>query len=88
VPANERPRTILPRGAKKYATDRVARDIDVELLQDGVKSLDAPAAIIHTEQGAELEYDALLLAPGARSQPASSMRLRSTIATSTNSSTG
>jgi sulfide:quinone oxidoreductase len=55
-------------GARRYALDEIARDIDVDLLHDGFKWLDPAGSVVHTEQGAQLEYDALLLALGARLQ--------------------
>jgi sulfide:quinone oxidoreductase len=58
------------RGAEHYPLDEIVRDIGVELVPDGFKWLDAPAAVVHTEHGRELAYDALLLAMGARLHPA------------------
>jgi sulfide:quinone oxidoreductase len=57
-------------GAQRYPLDEIVRDIGAELVPDGFKWLDAPAAVVHTEQGKELAYDALLLAMGARLHPA------------------
>jgi sulfide:quinone oxidoreductase len=56
-------------GARRYGLDQIARDIDVELLQDGFRWLEPAASVVHTERGATLEYDALLLALGARLKP-------------------
>ena len=56
--------------AHSYPLADLARDIGVELLQDRFKSLDAGQSIVHTEQGRELSFDALLLATGARLRPA------------------
>ncbi len=58
------------RGAQRYPLDEIARDIGIELVRDGFKWLDAPAAVVHTEQGKQLAYDAMLLAMGARLHPA------------------
>jgi sulfide:quinone oxidoreductase len=57
-------------GARHYSLEDIARDIGVELKQDSFKWLDAPAAVVHTERGEALSYDALLLAMGARLHPA------------------
>jgi sulfide:quinone oxidoreductase len=57
------------RVAERYQIGEVARDIGVELSVDRFRSLDAPGRIVHTEAGEQLEYDALLLALGARAQP-------------------
>jgi sulfide:quinone oxidoreductase len=56
--------------ARVYPLGDIARDIGVELVQDAFKSLDAESSAVHTEQGATLNYDALLLAMGARLRPA------------------
>jgi sulfide:quinone oxidoreductase len=58
------------RGAERYRLDAIARDIGAELISDSFKWLDAGAAIVHTAQGEQLGYDALLLAMGARLHPA------------------
>jgi sulfide:quinone oxidoreductase len=57
------------RVAERYPIDKIARDIGVELLTDSLKSLDAPGRLVLTEAGAQLGYDALLLALGARPRP-------------------
>jgi sulfide:quinone oxidoreductase len=56
--------------ARVYPLDEIARDIGVELVRDAFQSLDAGGSAVHTEQGASLNYDALLLAMGARLRPA------------------
>ena len=56
--------------AQTYPLADLARDIGVDLVQDRFKSLDAAMSVVHTEQGKELSYDALLLATGARLRPA------------------
>jgi sulfide:quinone oxidoreductase len=58
------------RAARVYPLDEIARDIGVEFMQDAFKSLDAASSAVHTEQGATVTYDALLLAMGARLRPA------------------
>jgi len=52
--------------ARHYPLDRIAADIGAELRSDSFKWLDAESRSVHTELGAELRYDALLLALGAR----------------------
>lgn len=56
--------------ARRYPLDEIARDIGVERYQDGFKRLDPRSSAVHTEGGHSLEYDALLLAMGARLRPA------------------
>ncbi len=56
--------------ARRYSLEDISRDIGVELVQDSFKWLDAQQSIVHTEGGATLGYDALLLAMGARLSPA------------------
>lgn len=55
--------------ARRYPLDEIARDIGVELEQDALRRLDPGRRIVHTEGGAELSYDAVLLALGARLRP-------------------
>jgi sulfide:quinone oxidoreductase len=57
------------RTAERYPLGEVAQEIGVQLRSDSFASLDAAARIVHTEGGDALEYDALLLALGARPQP-------------------
>lgn len=56
--------------ASTYRLEGITRDIGAELFQDAFKRLDADRSVVHTEGGRELEYDALLLAIGARLGPA------------------
>ena len=56
--------------AKTYQVEEIARDIGAGFVSDAFNRLDAERSILHTEQGAELEYDALLLALGVRLRPA------------------
>jgi sulfide:quinone oxidoreductase len=56
--------------ARRYPLEEIARDIDAELIQDAFKWLDPTNSVVHTENGRELGYDALLLALGARLRPA------------------
>ncbi len=56
--------------AQTWPLADLAREIGVALVQDRLKSLDAAASAVHTEQGSKLSYDALLIATGARLRPA------------------
>jgi sulfide:quinone oxidoreductase len=56
--------------ARTYALDEIARDLDLALVRDGFKWLDASRSVVHTEQGKQVRYDALLLAMGAQLRPA------------------
>lgn len=56
--------------ASAYPLEEFARDIGADLIVDAFKQLDGTRSVVHTEGGAELEYDALLLAIGARVGPA------------------
>jgi sulfide:quinone oxidoreductase len=56
--------------AKTYSLEEIARDLGAELIPDALTRLDGDRSIVHTEGGAELEYDALLLAIGAHLGPA------------------
>jgi sulfide:quinone oxidoreductase len=55
--------------AQRYPLERIARDVQAELVRDAFGWVDADARIAHTESGAELPYDALLIAIGARARP-------------------
>jgi sulfide:quinone oxidoreductase len=52
--------------ARRYPLNEIAHDIGAELKQDAFKWLDRESSLVHTENGDELSYDALLLALGAR----------------------
>jgi sulfide:quinone oxidoreductase len=52
--------------AKTYPISDMAADIGATLVQDAFKRLEPERSTVHTEEGAELEYDGLLLALGAR----------------------
>jgi sulfide:quinone oxidoreductase len=51
--------------ARHYRLDDICRDIGADLVRDAFKWLDPDGRVVHTEAGEKLEYDALLLAPGA-----------------------
>jgi sulfide:quinone oxidoreductase len=50
----------------RYPLAEIAQEIGAEFEQDALKWLDPVERVVHTEGGAQLAYDALLLAPGAR----------------------
>ena len=56
--------------ARHYPMADVARDAGARIVADAVTAVDSDARVAHTAGGAELRYDALLLATGARSVPA------------------
>jgi sulfide:quinone oxidoreductase len=55
--------------ARRYPLDEIARDIGIDLEHGALQWLDPDRRVVHTEGGAQLSYDALLLALGARLQP-------------------
>ena len=55
--------------ARHYPLDEICRDIGTDLVKDAFKWLDPDSRTVHTEAGQKLEYDALLLAPGATLKP-------------------
>jgi sulfide:quinone oxidoreductase len=57
-------------GAQQYPLADIARDVGFELRQDAFKWLDPEKRTVHTDNGEQLEYDALLLALGATQRPA------------------
>jgi sulfide:quinone oxidoreductase len=56
--------------AKTYPLQDIARDVGAELISDAFERLDGYRSVVHTDGGAELEYDALVLAIGAHLEPA------------------
>jgi sulfide:quinone oxidoreductase len=52
--------------AVTYAMEPIAHDIGFRRYEDSLKWVDTDARIVHTESGLQLDYDALLLAMGAR----------------------
>lgn len=52
--------------ARHYQLDEIAHDIGVELKPDGFRRVEPERQVVHTVDGEELAYDALLLAMGAR----------------------
>jgi sulfide:quinone oxidoreductase len=55
---------------RRYPLDSIARDIGAERVIDRLASVDPGAHTVRTEGGAELGYDALLVALGAAAEPA------------------
>jgi sulfide:quinone oxidoreductase len=55
--------------AQRYPLAEIAHDIGVQLQTGSFKWLDPERRVVHTEQGEQLSYDALLLALGARLYP-------------------
>jgi len=53
--------------AHSYPLDRIVDDLEIERYRDTLQWVDTTARVVHTEQEEQLEYDALLLAVGARS---------------------
>jgi sulfide:quinone oxidoreductase len=56
--------------ATRHAMADVARDAGARLVADAVVSVDDEARVAHTAKGEALRFDALLLATGARAEPA------------------
>ena len=56
--------------ARHYPLDEVAAETDAELIADELAWVDADRRTLHTAAGAELPYDALVVAVGARMRPA------------------
>lgn len=56
--------------APHYPIAEIAADAGALLVRDGFKWLDPKARVVHTSEGQELPYDALLLALGAHLYPA------------------
>lgn len=55
--------------ARRYPLDDVARDIGVEFKRGAFARLEPERRIVHTQADEQLEYDAALLALGARPRP-------------------
>ena len=53
--------------ARSYPLDRIVADLEIQRYTDTLKWVDTAARVVHTELEEQLEYDALLLAVGARS---------------------
>lgn len=57
-------------GVRREQIRHIARDADADWIRDSFAWVDADRQVAHTGAGAELPYDALLLAVGGRSAPA------------------
>jgi sulfide:quinone oxidoreductase len=55
--------------ARRYPLARIVRDAGAELMVDELVTVDHDKRVLHTRAGAALEYDALVLALGARAVP-------------------
>jgi sulfide:quinone oxidoreductase len=53
-------------GVRRYPLDRITADVGATWVRDALSSVDHAIRAVHTEGGATLRYDALLLAIGAR----------------------
>jgi sulfide:quinone oxidoreductase len=51
---------------RRYPLRRIVRDADADWIQDSLAWVDPDARAVHTEDGRRVEYDALLVAVGAR----------------------
>lgn len=58
------------RPARHYELAAICRDLGVTLRRDALVAVDADARAVTTRGGARIAYDALVVAPGARAQPA------------------
>lgn len=56
--------------ARRHPIRHFARDAHADWVQDTLSWVDPDAQVVHAGEGAELRYDALLLATGARVSPA------------------
>jgi len=56
--------------AARHALADIARDLGVELVRGALTEVDAESRVAVTATGERLSYDALLVAVGARSEPA------------------
>ena len=55
-------------GARRYPLRKVARSAGAEWLQERLEWVDPDGQVVHTAEGSSVEYDALLLAVGARAE--------------------
>jgi sulfide:quinone oxidoreductase len=55
--------------AERYELAPIVRDLDAELIVDELAWVDPAARVVHTQADAEVEYDALVLALGAKICP-------------------
>lgn len=57
---------FAPTSLRRYSLDRIVADLGAQWVKDRLSSVNPASRSVRTESGAELEYDALLLAVGAR----------------------
>ena len=55
---------------RRYSLDAIARDVVAERVVDTLAAVDPGARTVRTDSGANLPYDALLIALGAKAEPA------------------
>ncbi len=55
--------------AERWAIGPIARDAGAELVVDELEWVDPAMSVVHTKGGREIQYDALVLALGARARP-------------------
>lgn len=56
-------------GAERHPIRHIVRDADAEWVRDTLSWIDSDAQVVHTGDGREIGYDALLVAIGARLEP-------------------
>lgn len=61
--------SFAPAPTTSYSLAEIARRAGAELILDSFKWLDPRGRVVHTQRGAKLAYDAVLLAIGARTHP-------------------
>lgn len=57
-------------GGERHLLRHIARDVNAEWVQDTLAWVDSDGQVVHTGDGTQLPYDALLVAVGARIVPA------------------
>lgn len=57
-------------GAERHELRRIVADHDAEMVRDSLGWVDTEKQVVHTEDGGELPFDALLLAVGGKMSPA------------------
>lgn len=56
--------------SERHPIRHIARDANADWVQDSLAWVDPDGQVVHTDGGVELAYDALLIAIGARNEPA------------------
>ncbi len=57
---------FAPTSLRRYSLDRIVADLGAQWVKERLSSVNSASRRVRTESGAELQYDALLLAVGAR----------------------